>query len=153
MSFESFEEIIKFAAEKEKEAAAFYEGLAKQAPHANEREILEGFAKEERKHQALFEDFGRNKEKIEEYEFKWVPDIKRSDYMVDVKYEKGMDYLDLLRIAMKREEASLALYNVLIENVDKDDLVKVFKMLAQEEAKHKLKLETIYDDHMAEQGD
>jgi len=32
-------------------------------------------------------------------------------------------------------------------------LVKVFKMLSQEEATHKLKLETIYDDYMAMMGD
>jgi rubrerythrin len=153
MSFESFEEIIKFAAEKEKEAVAFYEDLARQAPLSGAKEILEGLAKEEKKHYDMLEDLGSNKEKLAEYKFKWIPDMKRSDYLVDVKYEKGMDYLDLLRLAMKREEASLALYNVLIENVDKEDLVRVFKMLSQEEAKHKLRLETIYDDHMAEQGD
>ncbi len=153
MSFESFEEIIKFAAEKEKEAVAFYEDLARQAPLSGAKEVLEGLAKEEKKHYDMLEDLGSNKEKLAEYKFKWIPDMKRSDYLVDVKYEKGMDYLDLLRLAMKREEASLALYNVLIENVDKEDLVRVFKMLSQEEAKHKLRLETIYDDYMAEQGD
>ncbi|MBW2178156.1 MAG: rubrerythrin, partial [Deltaproteobacteria bacterium] len=36
---------------------------------------------------------------------------------------------------------------------DKEDFVNVFKMLCQEEAKHKQILETIYDDFMAEQGD
>ena len=153
MSFESFEEIIKFAAEKEKEAVAFYKDIAQQAPSAREREILEGFAKEERRHQTLFEDFGKDKEKLSGYKFKWVADIKRSNYIVDIKYEKGMDYVDLLRLAMKREEKSLKLYNELAEKTDKKELIKLFKMLCQEEAGHKLKLETIYDDYMAKQGD
>lgn len=38
------------------------------------------------------------------------------------------------------------------EKTDKEELIKVFQMLAQEEAKHKLALETLYDDHMAEMG-
>jgi rubrerythrin len=31
--------------------------------------------------------------------------------------------------------------------------LKLFKILAQEEAKHKRALETLYDDYMADQGD
>jgi rubrerythrin len=65
-----------------------------------------------------------------------------------------MHYTDILRLAMKREEKALQLYNELAEKAaDKQDFVNVFKMLCQEEAKHKQILETIYDDFMAEQGD
>ena len=54
---------------------------------------------------------------------------------------------------MKREEKALRLYNELAEKTDEGSLTKVFHMLAQEEAKHKLALETLHDDHMAELGD
>jgi len=54
---------------------------------------------------------------------------------------------------MKREEKSLKLYNELAGKTEKGSLAKVFQILAQEEAKHKLKLETLYDDHMAKLGD
>ncbi len=153
MSFESFEDIIKYAIESEKEAVAFYGEIAQKAPSANERKILEEFADEERKHQAMFEDFGNNKEKLEGYKFTWISDIKRSNYVVDMEYEEGMHYLDLLRLAMKREEKALQMYNELLEKTDDEELKKLFKMLCQEEAGHKLKLETIYDDYMAKQGD
>ena len=153
MSFETFEEIIQYAANKEKEAVAFYGEVAKKAPNAKERAILQGFAREEMKHQALFENFGKNKQKIQGYDFKWIPDIKRSNYIVDMEYKEGMDYVDLLRLAIKREEKSLELYNELLGKTDKEELQNVFKMLCQEEAGHKLKLETIYDDYMAKQGD
>ena len=80
--------------------------------------------------------------------------MKRSDYMVDVTYEKGMHYTEILRLAMKREEAALQLYNELaVKAADKPEFIQVFKILSQEEAKHKNILETIYDDYMAEQGD
>jgi rubrerythrin len=54
---------------------------------------------------------------------------------------------------MKLEEVSLKLYNDLARKTDNKDLIKVLKLLCQEEAKHKLALETLYDDHMAELGD
>jgi rubrerythrin len=54
---------------------------------------------------------------------------------------------------MKREEKALQLYNDLLKEVETDDAKKLFQMLCQEEAKHKLKLETLYDDYMAKMGD
>jgi rubrerythrin len=153
MSFESFEEIIQFAIEKEIEAAEFYTEIASQEPFAGAKEMLEEMAQEERKHQKLLENLGQNQAALEGYKFKWIPDLKRSDLMVDLTYEKGMPYTDILRLAMKREEKSLKLYNELLARSEKEDYKKVFKVLCQEEAKHKLSLETLYDDYMAEQGD
>ncbi|KPJ77796.1 MAG: rubrerythrin [Deltaproteobacteria bacterium SG8_13] len=153
MNFESIEEILQFAIEKEEEAAAFYNDVASQEPFSGARETFLDFAREEEKHAALLRDFEGSKEKITEYKLKWVPDIKRSDYLVDMVYEKGMHYADILRLAMKREEKALALYNELQAKTDKDDYIRLFKVLAQEEAKHKQFLEGMYDDFMAEQGD
>jgi len=153
MSFKSFEEIIRFAIDKEKEAVGFYEDAGRQEPYSGARNAFLDFAEEEKKHQAMLEGFLKGETIGAGYQFKWIPDLKRSDYMVDIVYEKGMHYTDILRLAMKREEKSLKLYNELLEKVDKEDLTKVFKMLCQEEAKHKLALETMYDDYMAKQGD
>jgi len=153
MSFESFEEIINYAIEKEKEAAAFYAECAEQEPFEAVRDSLLDFSKEEKKHQAMLENLGKNKELVEEYKLKWIPDIKRSDYIEEIKYEKGMHFVDILRLAMKREEQALKMYNELQGKTDNPENVKVFQILCQEEAKHKSFFETLYDDYMAEQGD
>ena len=153
MNFKSFEELIQFAVEKEKEAIAFYESASIQESYSGGKETFLEFAKEEKKHQVLLEGFLKGDKKLGDYKLKWVPDMKRSDYMVDLKYKKGMAYPEMLRLAMKREEKALQLYNDLASKSEKSDLVKVFKMLSQEEATHKLKLETIYDDYMAKMGD
>ena len=153
MRFESFEEIIHYAIEKEKEAAAFYKDAASQEAYPGAKQLFTEFADEEEKHQALFEGYLKGEKKLPDYELKWIPDIKRSDYLVDMTYEKGMPYSDILLLAMKREEKSLNLYHELAKQNQNEDLVKVFQMLAQEEAKHKLSLETLYDDYMAGQGD
>jgi rubrerythrin len=153
MNFKSFEELIQFAVEKEKEAIAFYESASIQESYSGGKETFLEFAKEEKKHQVLLEGFLKGDKKLGDYKLKWVPDMRRSDYMIDLKYKKGMAYPEMLRLAMKREEKALQLYNDLASKSEKPDLVKVFKMLSQEEATHKLKLETIYDDYMAKMGD
>ena len=153
MMFESFEEIISYAIEKEKEAAAFYADAATKEPFSGVREALEEMANEERKHASLLENIGEDQEVLEDYKFKWIPDMKRSNYMVDLEYEPGMHYSDLLRLAMKREEVALAMYNELQSKAENEAHVKLFKMLCQEEAKHKHFLEQLYDDYMAEMGD
>ncbi len=153
MSFTSFGEIIRFARDKEKEAADFYSDLAKNAIFSGARETLEGFAREEQKHYDLLGNLGKEKQDLSQYNFEWIPDLKRSDYLVDTDDPKDMGYTDLLRLAMKREEKALKLYNELLAKAENEELKNVFKMLCQEEAKHKLALETLYDDYMAEQGD
>ena len=153
MNFNSVDEIIAYALEKEKEAVDFYAEISENESLQGVRKTFEDFANEEKKHVKMLEDLGSSKEKIAEYEFKWIPDMKRSDYMVDITYEKGMHYTEILRLAMKREEKSLQLYNELASKADKSDFVNLFKILSQEEAKHKNILETIYDDFMAEHGD
>ncbi len=153
MSFESVEEIVRFAIDKEREAVAFYEDAGKQEEYSGAKKLFEEFANEERKHEALLEGLLTGETRLSEYKFEWITDIKRSNYLVDMFPEKGMSYPDILRLAMKREEKALQLYEDLSEKADDPELLKVLKVLRQEEAKHKLALETLYDDHMANLGD
>ena len=153
MSFDSFEEIIRFAIGKEEEAVAFYEDAGRKEPYSAARQLFSDFAAEERKHVDLLSGYLKGEKKVEDYQFEWIPDLKSSNYLVDLKFEEGMAYPDLLRLAMKREEGSLRLYNDLQMKAEEEEVIKIFKMLSQEEAKHKLALETLYDDYMAGQGD
>jgi rubrerythrin len=151
MEFGSIDEILEFAIKGEKEAVEFYSSLAKQATRASLREIFERFAKEEENHVALLTDMSGNKEKIDSYEFKEITDLKISDYMVEVKYEEGMPMPEILKIAMKREEKAVKLYSMLADQTDNEKAKKVFMILVQEESKHKLALESMYDDYLADQ--
>ena len=152
MGFGSVDEILNFAIDKEKEAVDFYSSLAKEATRASLKETFEGFAKEEEKHVALLSDIAGNKGKIDSYKFKDVTDLKISDYMVETEYEEGMPMPEILKLAMKREENSVKLYSTLADKTDNEDAKKVFMILAQEESKHKLALESMYDDYLADQG-
>jgi rubrerythrin len=155
MEFKDLNAIIEFAIEKEKEAADFYDTASLEESMSGKKEMLKEFAAEERKHQQLLEKYlteGLDKS-VKDYKLKWITDIKRSDYVDDIEYRKGMAYNEMLMLAMKREEKALKLYNELLDKTENPDTQKLFKMLCQEEAKHKLALETMYDDFMAEMGD
>ena len=151
MKFESFEAIMEYAIQKEIEAAGFYEHCSQQERFSGSKGVFESFAQEERKHQNLLEHF--NKENLEHYKIEKIPDLKRSDYLVDLKYEPDMSYADILRLAMKREEKAHNFYMDFGKQAKKEEHKKLFEVLAQEEAKHKLKLETMLDDYLASMGD
>ena len=156
MHFENIAAIIDFAIEKEREAAEFYESLSKKGEDfSGSKKMFAEFAIEEQKHVDILQEFKAKgiAKSLEEYKFKWITDIKRSDYLVDLDYEEDMPYNEILLLAMKREEKALKLYNQFLEQADSDEAKMLFKVLCQEEAKHKLALETIYDYYMAEMGD
>ena len=155
MEFQSIQDILDFAISKEKEAAAFYTEASQEESMSGAKDMLKEFAQEEQKHETLLEEFKKKgfASGISDYKFKWITDIKRSNYIVDMEYRKGMAYNELLMLAMKREEMALALYNEMLVKADTAEGKKLFKMLCQEEAKHKLALETMYDDYMAQMGD
>ena len=155
MTFGSLKQIIDFAIEKEKEAAQFYQLLSKKESMSGVKEMFSNFAEEEGKHGKMLEKIksgGVDKE-VSEYRFKWIPDLKRSNYTVETTYREGMAFNEILMLAMKREEKALKLYNDLLRQAETEPAKKIFKILCQEEAKHKLSLETIYDDFMAKMGD
>jgi rubrerythrin len=155
MEFENLAAILDFAIEKEIEAAEFYTDISKQEAFSGTRKMFEEFANEERKHQTMLEEFKTKgvTASMQDYNFKWITDIKRSNYVVDLAYHPGMGYNEILMLAMKREEKALKLYNDFLEQVDSAESKTLFKILCQEEAKHKLALETMYDDYMAKMGD
>ena len=150
MSFKSMDEILAYAIEKEEEAVAFYTGLSKKEGFASVKETFKNFADEEKKHVKMLQGLSQDSSKVESYEVKNIPDLKISDYMVDIEYSEGMMMPEILRLAMKREEQAVKLYRDLGEKSPTPELQKIFQILVQEESKHKLVLETMYDDFLAD---
>jgi hypothetical protein len=156
MEFENLEAIVDFAIDKEREAAEFYQKISDdEEDFSGSKQMFAEFAAEEKKHEMILLEFKTQgvSKSLQEYQLKWITDIKRSNYLVNLSYEKGMPYNEILLLAMKREEKALKLYNDFLEQADTDESKKLFKVLCQEEAKHKLALETMYDDYMAQMGD
>jgi rubrerythrin len=146
MEEKKFKEIIKFAIDKEIKSYNFYTRASKVAKFSGAKDLFSDLAKEEVGHRKLLEKL--DMKKIAKAKIEKVPDLKISDYMVDVEFKPDMPYADILRGAMKMEERALKLYNDMKESNKDKDLKKLFTFLANEEAKHKLRLEKIYDEEI-----
>jgi rubrerythrin len=79
-----------------------------------------------------------------------VQDLKIADYTVDVEPSPNMSYQEALVFAMKAEKAAYRLYMGLAEISDDMQTAAVFRSLAQQEAKHKLRFEVEYDEVVLE---
>jgi hypothetical protein len=89
MHFENIEAIVDFAIAKEREAAAFYKKISKEEKDfRGSKKMFAEFAEEEQKHEKLLQDLKATgiSKSLQEYKLKWITDIKRSDYLVDVDY-------------------------------------------------------------------
>jgi len=142
-NFKSVQEVLDFAIEKEEEARQFYLEWSKKLENKTLSEQFIEFAGEEAKH----------KEKLQRVKSgstfkpspKRVTDLKIVDYLVDIVPTPDMDYQEALIVAMRREKASFKFYNDLAAMAEDESLRETFLALAQEEAKHKLRLETFYE--------
>ncbi len=141
------DDILDYAIENEQGAVDFYRELAGKATKSWVKKIFEDYAKEEEGHKAKIEAVkaGRKLQPVE----KKVLDLKLGDYLVDIEPTPDMDYQSALVLAMKREKAAFRLYTALAEQMeDHEELRDLFLLLAQEEAKHKLRFEIEYDEHV-----
>jgi rubrerythrin len=146
MNMDDMIEIIKFAIERELEAAEFYRNLQEKVNTQSSKEMLTTFEKMELGHADILKNLDLNK--MELYKPEKVTNLKLSDYMVEPAVHGEMTFQDILVLAMKREEAANKMYIDLANNSADDSMKNLFLKLATEEAKHKLQLETIYDEEI-----
>ncbi len=147
MEFKSIDEIIEFAIKKEDEAFELYNELKEKTQDPAIRKIFEELANEELKHKQKLIDFKEGKIFLTPKSER-VPDLKLSDHLIKTELKEDFDIQDALIFAMNREKLAFTLYMQLSENTENQDTKSILISLAQEEAKHKLRLEMIYDDYM-----
>jgi len=148
MQFETIDQVLDFAIGKEEEAAAFYTELAEKVARPGMREVFLEFAKEERVHRARLLKVKEGRLPAVSHE--QVQDLKITENLAPVTPSEGMTYPHALTLAMKAEKAAFKLYSRLADATDDAAIADVFRSLAQEEAKHKLRFELEYEDHVLE---
>lgn len=151
MEFDSVDAILDFAIQNEEEAYQLYTDLAKQMSGKHMQQVFEGFAEEEKLHKAKLLNVKSGKSMLQE-EGK-VLDLKMSDYLVNVEAGDANDYQKALILAMKAEKKAYKLYTDIADSVGDPELKILFQGLALEEAKHKLRFETEYEDRYLTEPD
>jgi rubrerythrin len=146
MEFKSVDEILDFAIGNEEKAADFYRKIASMVDSPSMKETMNEFVAEEMKHKEKLIEIKNGKE-LNAVQGK-ILDLKIGDYMVAQEPTPGINYQEALILAIKQEKAAFQLYNDLALSTDNEALRNVLLSLAQEEAKHKLKFETEYDENI-----
>ncbi len=144
--FSSVDDILDFAIGKEEEAASFYSELAEQTERPGMRPIFKEFAGQELGHKAKLQAIKDGV--IDVPESKKVMDLKIAEYLVDIEESPDMNYQSALILAMKREKAAFKMYNDLAALTDDEGVRATLLALAQEEARHKLRIEIEYDERI-----
>jgi rubrerythrin len=137
-------EIIKQAAEQEDRAYKYYTDALKIVKDAAAKVWIKELADEELKHKKMLETFDVSQ--IKKFKPDKIQDLHITEYLVDKDIEEVKDAQDLLIVAMKKEQKSYNFYVSMTKSTDNREVKKLCKILAQEELKHKHKLELYYDD-------
>lgn len=144
--FTNINDILDFAIAREQDAVDFYNRLAGNARNNDMRQIFEQFAREEMGHKARLTKI--KEEGIVTLPKEKVDDLRIADYVVLDQERDDMTYEQALVLAMKREKAAFKLYLTLSDRVDKQEYKDLFRQLAQEESRHKLRFEIEYDEYV-----
>ena len=148
MELTTVERILDYAIANEEKAAALYTKLADAVDRPGMREAFLHFAKEEEGHKARLLKVKDGE--IAAVSIEKVADLGITEQLVEAEPTTNMTYQETLLFAMKAEKAAFLLYTRLAEATTEPNLERVFRSLAQEEAKHKLRFEIEYDDHVLE---
>ena len=138
---DTLKEALDFATTKEKEAEEFYRTWSTQASNPAVQKLFSELAETERGHA---EKLSRIAPEDLITQGSSPSDLRLSDYLVEVEPQPGMSLQDALILAMKREEASVALYERLSQLGG--NAQPLFASLAQEERRHKRLLEAEYEE-------
>jgi len=145
--FNSIGEILDYAINEEQKASELYADLAKRSINKEMSEVFTQFSLEELGHKKKLKGIKSNQKIV--FSEEMVPDLKIGDYIVEVDSSRDdLKYQDALIIAMKAEKAAFRMYMDLSTKTENPEAKQIFTLLAQEEAKHKLRFEIEYDEYI-----
>ncbi len=143
----SFEEVVEFCLQLEKDAVALYEDLAAGATDESGRERFLALVKMERGHVKKLEEL--DSDAFFQSAPRKVVDLKTTDYMVPMETGKQLNTQEALILAAQREKVTKELYETLAKKYAGEPLLfNFFSMMAEEEAAHKHDLEEEYERSM-----
>jgi rubrerythrin len=143
MDFTTTLDILRFAIEREDEAARAYSDLAFGAADPVLRGLLLELQSDEKNHKRLLQNIVDGK--AEALEVGEVQDLQISDYLLEEPFGASSSIQDLLIFAAKKEEKAAELYGRMRDAAADPELRRLLVFLVQQEKGHKLKLEQIYE--------
>ena len=140
--------VFELAISMEEESIKLYTAAQKKDLSPGSIKFLKELVTEEEKHKKKISEAIKDPSKMEEIgqSEDVVQDLKIVDYLKDVLISDDADYQQILIYAGKREKTTHDFYVELAKKYRDSHIGRMFAKLAQEELKHKYKLEREYDD-------
>jgi len=145
---DELQDILDTAIYKEIAANAFYVAGQRRTDDPGAKVLMKELAEEELGHAQWLKDFREKGWEKQDWHPEKVPNLKISEYLTGGDTLEGAGLQDTLIFAMKREQQSIEFYSKMM-SVMRDKAAKsLCQRLVNEELKHKLKLEILYDDQV-----
>ena len=136
--------LIETAIQREIDAYAFYTGILEQVSDEGAREAISFIANEEKKHQAFLEGFRDGKYGPDSLRMSDVTYYKIAEYQDEPGASSDMSSENVFLIAAHRELRSNQFYSELAAAQPEGGLREMLLKMANEELKHKEKMEYLY---------
>jgi rubrerythrin len=142
--FKSLKEALTFAAEKEQASVDFYSQLAQRMEEPTTRALMEDLAAEEADHRSRVElEILKLGQVVEPDAIQARPHVTGIEALEDVPTD--FSPLEGLRLAIRKEEAAFRLYVGLLAETQDPEIHEALLALAQEEVRHKVRFEKVYE--------
>ncbi len=150
IKFGSMEEILVFAVNKEEASYLFYTDMARVTEDKTVSRLFEDFAKEELGHREQLQLEIMKMGKVVSTDDDWA-DRTRAEYDIEGEFPEDFSYTDALKLAIAKESAAFKLYVDLLKLTEDPEAIEMFTALAEDEVRHKIKFESVYEKHTHQQ--
>ena len=139
-------ELLDTAIYKEIASQAFYVAGQKRTQNPGAKALMKELAAEELKHSQWLKDLKEKGLEKQDWHQERVPNLMISEYLTGGDTLEDANVQDTLLFAMKREQQAIEFYSKMMSIMRDETAKHLCERLVHEELKHKLKLETLYDD-------
>ena len=139
-------DLLDTALYKEIAAQALYTATQDKTDDPGARVLLKDLAEEEQKHAQWLKKLKEKGATKGSWHPDKVADLKLSQHLTGPDTIEGAGLQETLLFAMKQEQQAIEFYSKMMSALRDQDAKFLCQSLVQEELKHKLKLETYYDD-------
>ena len=139
-------ELLDTAIYKEIASQAFYIAGQSKTEDPGAKALLKELAEQELGHAELLKNLKEKGLTKQDWHQEKVPNLMISEYLTGGDALEGAGLQDTLTVAIKREQQSIEFYSKMMGIMRGESAKHLCERLVQEELKHKLKLETLYDD-------
>jgi rubrerythrin len=144
-SLDSIEAIIDFAIEREREAQSTYYSYARDTERRGFSQLLLSMAEMEKEHERKLVALKQGANLPGLFTPAKREDLGLTEMLVEVPFSPDMDYGDFLILVIRKEGEAEDLYRKLEGLTDSGDVKNMFRLLADEERKHKNWAQERYD--------